>query len=148
MRPRLGSRTTSCGLCLFLAFCYIRAAHSESLFKLSDLSNDRRAELFTQIDAWGLVTAFLNYCQRPPNIVEKLTPIVQGCVDEASFAAVKDKYNAAVVSNSGGYDCAGPGTNKKIPEIEGKIASAISRMRTACRLRSFYHLSIPKFNFP
>jgi hypothetical protein len=26
-------------------------------------------------DAYGLVTAFLDYCQRPPNLVQRLTPI-------------------------------------------------------------------------
>ena len=127
---------------------YAGPASCESVFKLSDLSGDQRAELFTQVGLYGELTALLNYCQRPPDIIAKLTPIVQGCVEEESFAAVKDRYNTAVVNASGRYECVGPGARKKIPEFEDKIARIISGMATACRLRSFYRLSFPKINPP
>jgi hypothetical protein len=144
-RSPISSRSV-CFALLYLV--YSSSAHCETLFKLTDLSNDQRAELFTQIDAYGLLTAFLNYCQRPPNIVARLTPIVQGCVEEASWTVVKDRYTAAVVDNSGAYKCAPPGAAIKFSEFERKIDNIISNMRTACRLRSFYRLSFPKINLP
>jgi hypothetical protein len=123
-------------------------ARCETLFKLSDLSDDERNDLFTQVDAYGAVTAFLDYCRRPPNLVAQLTAIAPGCVDPTSFTAVLDRYTAAVVRNSGPYRCAGPGAATMIPEYEAKIASVVSKMKTACRLRSFYKISFPKIHFP
>jgi hypothetical protein len=134
-------------LCIALPTAlYCGSARCEDLIKLSDLSDTQRAELFTQIDYYGLVTAFLDYCQRPPNLVQRLTPIVQGCVDPASYTAVLDRYTTAIVENSGPYNCRGPGWEKKIPEFEAKIVSLLSSMKTACRFRSLYRVSFPKIN--
>jgi hypothetical protein len=121
---------------------------SKTLFKLADLSNAQRTELFTQIDAYGLLTAMLNFCQRPPKIVERLSPIVDGCVEKASFDVVVNRYNAAVVAEGGRWDCSNKGLRTMIPKYESKIDNVVADMKTACRFRSFYKISFPKIDLP
>jgi hypothetical protein len=116
--------------------------------KLSDLSPERRADLFTQIDAIGLITAMFNYCQHPPNVVGRLTPVLKGCIDAGSLDTVLDRLTSAVVENSGAYNCRGASWEQKWPEIERKIDVLVSSVKTACQRRSLYKISFPKFNFP
>lgn len=143
--PGIAIRCLSAAL-LLPALC--GSLRSETLFKLSDLSNEQRVDLFTQIDTFGAATAMLDYCQRPPNLVAQIVPIAEGCVDAASLSVVLDRYTTAVVENSGAYNCRAPGSATLIPEIEAKMAGIVASLRKACRLRSFYSISFPKINFP
>lgn len=124
------------------------SVHCESLFKLADLSDKQRTDLFGQIDAYGLLTAMLNFCQRPPKLEERLSPIVNGCVEKESITVVVKRYNAAVVAESGRWDCSDKGLRTMIPKYEAKIDSVVSGMKTACRFRSFYKISFPRINLP
>jgi hypothetical protein len=132
----------------FFVIMSCTSSHCANLFKLADLSTQQRTELFAQIDAYGLLTAMLNFCQRPPKLEERLTPVVDGCVDKESFAAVVKRYNAAVQREGGRWDCSDRGLRTMIPKYEAKIDGLVSSMKTACRLRSFYNISFPKINFP
>jgi hypothetical protein len=120
----------------------------ETFFKLADLSNEQRDTLFEQIDRYGLLTAMLNFCQRPPKLVERLTHIVNGCVEKASITVVVSRYNAAIAAENGRWDCSDKGLVTMIQKYEAKIDSVVSGMKTACRFRSFYNISFPKINLP
>jgi hypothetical protein len=122
-----------------LVCCFSVGPAAADPVRLADLSDAQRTELFVQIERYGLVTAYLNFCQRPPNLVAKLMPIVQGCIEEASIATIRDRYTYAVVISSGLYNCEGRDPNM-IARFERTLASLISNVRTACRLRSFYNL--------
>jgi hypothetical protein len=139
-------RLLACAGFFFILNC--SPSYCETLFKLADLSNEQRAELFAQVDAYGLLTAMLNFCQRPPKLEQRLSPIVNGCVEKESITVVVNRYNAAVLKEGGRWDCADKGLRTMIPKYEGKIDSVVSSMKTACRLRSFYQISFPKINLP
>ena len=145
MRRRL---VLMCCAFLFATLLTSSSAFCQTLFKLSDLTDDHRAYLFDQIDRFGLLTAMLNFCQRPPHMIEKLSPILDGCVDEASIAVVKDRFNQAVVNNSGAYNCGAPGIATAVARFEALIVNVVSQVRTGCRLRTLYSISIPRLNFP
>jgi|HubBroStandDraft_1064217.scaffolds.fasta_scaffold1184143_1 hypothetical protein len=55
--------------CSFVALINVVRAQCAELYRLSQLSAGQRTELFQQIDAFGMLTAFLNYCHRPPNMI-------------------------------------------------------------------------------
>jgi hypothetical protein len=129
--------------------CFIPGrADAETKFSLADLTAEQRAEFYKQIDSYGLATAYLNACHRPPRIVERLSPIARGCVDEKSFNKVKTMYNSAVLSYSSGYNCAAPGADTLVAKIEQKIEKIVSTARSACQLRSFFHGSFSAFPRP
>jgi hypothetical protein len=126
----------------------VAPASSADLFKLADLTSAQRADLFDQADAYGLVTAMLNFCQRPPKLVERLTPIAEGCFEKESFTEVANRYNAAVVREAGRWDCSDKGMRVMTPKFEQKIDNLVSNVKTACRFRSFYKISFPRINLP
>jgi len=129
--------------------CFIPGrADAETKFSLADLTAEQRAEFYKQIDSYGLATAYLNACHRPPRIVERLSPIARGCVDEESFNKVKTMYNAAVLTYSSRYNCSAPGAGTMVANIEQKIEEIVSTARNACQLRSFFHGSFSDFPRP
>ena len=130
-------------ICLILG-----SAHAETKFSLADLTAEQRAELYKQVDAYGFATAYLNACHRPPRIVERLSPIARGCVDEESFNKVKTMYNAAVHAYSLRFNCSAPGADRMMAKIEQKIEYVVSTARNACRLRSLFHGSFSDFLRP
>src|SRR5579862_6199149 len=88
--------------CVALISLACTTARCEKLFSIGDLTTGQRAELYTQIDAWGAATAFFSYCQIPlPHLIAELTPILKGCVDPASLTVVLDRFTTAVVENGG-----------------------------------------------
>jgi len=141
---RFRHSVTYVSVCVLLLM--LPKAGQGDVFKLSNLTHQQQTELFYQADAYGLLSAFLNYCQRPPRLVQRLASIAQGCVEEFSFAAVRDRYTTAAVQNSGAYNCSGPELVSKVLEFERKIDSLIASFQTACRLRVFYNLSFPKID--
>jgi hypothetical protein len=121
------------------------AIAGDEKFSLSDLSNEQRGMLFTQIDAYGLATAYLNACQRPTNLVARLAPIARGCIEEPDIVTVVKMYKQALARHTAKYNCAAPGAPEMIAKIEQKIAMIVSGLDQACHSRSFYRLMlVPK----
>jgi hypothetical protein len=118
------------------------------LYRLSDLSARSQAQLFEQIDAYGLLAAFLNACKRPPHIVERLSPIAKDCVDDDSFQLAVNRFNDAVKNNSGTYKCDGPGVMEHMIKFEGKIEAVVRNFSMACRVHSFVGASFPDAGAP
>ncbi len=124
------------------------SAQSSELYKLSDLSARQQAQLFEQVDAYGLLTAFLNSCKRPPHMAERLSPITKGCVEDGSFQLVVKRFNDAVLQNSGSYKCDAPGFAERVAAFEAKIEAVVDSFAMACRVHSFAGASFPNARAP
>jgi hypothetical protein len=124
------------------------SAESVELYKLSDLSARQQAQLFEQVDAYGLLTGFLNSCKRPPHMVERLSSIAKDCVEDGSFQLVVKRFNDAVLQNSGPYKCDAPGFAEHVAAFEAKIEAVVSNFVMACRLHSFAGASFPNAGVP
>ena len=122
------------------------AAYSASLFRLSDLSSSQRAEFYEQVDGFGMLEAVLNYCKRPPNMVERITAIARDCVDDASLQTVVKRYKEAISKNAGAYHCEGKAFQKEMPRFEEKIENIVSGLKAACRFRSFSGIVFSRAN--
>jgi hypothetical protein len=134
----------ACVLLLISSVLFCDAAHGADLFKLSDLSSKQRSVLFEQVDGYGMLAAVLNYCKRPPKMVDRLTPIAHDCVDDVSFQVVVRRYNEAIAKNAGAYHCEDKAFQKEVARFEANIDSVVSGFKTACRVRSFLDISFPK----
>jgi hypothetical protein len=122
------------------------AAHGAGLFKLSDLTSSQRAEFYEQVDGFGMLEAVLNYCKRPPNMVERITAIARDCVDDASLQTVVKRYKEAISRNAGAYHCEDKAFQKEMPRFEEKIENIVSGLKTACRFRSFSGIVFSRAN--
>ena len=129
-------------------FADIGPSRAAEPFKLSDLSPPQQAQLFEQVDAYALLAGFLDFCKRPPHIVERLSPIAKGCVDDNSFQLVVRRFNDAVLKNSGPYRCDAPGFAEHVARFEAKIEAVVTDFAKACRLHSFIGASFPKATSP
>lgn len=136
----------SCVLLLILSAFSWEAAHSAELFKLSDLSKSQRAQLYEQVEGFGFLEAVLNYCKRPPNMVERISAIARDCVDDVSLQTVVRRYKEAIAKNAGAYHCEDKSFQQEVPKFEEKIENIVSGLRTACRFRSFAGISFSRAN--
>jgi hypothetical protein len=137
---------TYCVLLLIFSVFVGDAAHGTGLFKLADLSSGQRAELYEQVDGFGFLEAVLNYCKRPPNMIERITAIAQDCVDDVSLQAVVKRYKDAIARNAGSYHCEDKAFQKELPVFEEKIENIVSGLKLACRVRSFAGISFSRAN--
>src|ERR1700761_1569732 len=141
------SRLRSFGVVLLMVSVVACApAHGASLFRLSDLSSSQRAEFYEQVDGFGMLEAVLNYCKRPPNMVERITAIARDCVDDASLQTVVKRYKEAISKNAGAYHCEDKAFQKEMPRFEEKIENIVSGLKLACRVRSFAGISFSRAN--
>jgi hypothetical protein len=135
-----------CVVLLMVSVLSCDAASGASLFKLSDLSSSQRAEFYEQVDGFGMLEAVLNYCKRPPNMVERITAIARDCVDDASLQTVVKRYKEAIGKNAGAYHCEDKAFQKEMPRFEEKIENIVSGLKTACRFRSFSGIVFSRAN--
>lgn len=121
---------------------------AETLFDLSDLSDQQREVLFNGVDGYAVVEAFLNYCQRPPELESKVRKIAKGCISEKSLSSVAERYAHQITIETGNppykYNCADPGVRYMANKFEKKIELFLANLKYACRFRALYSLPWPK----
>jgi hypothetical protein len=109
-------------------------------FGMKDLTDDQRAILFHELEKYAVVTAGLNYCERPPFLQNRIRSVATGCVEAQSLDMIEERFDNEVKKWSGRTDCSDKKLQIIMDRATQKMRWLVDDIKTACKLRIFYKI--------